>query len=288
MRRRLWAVLIALAIGAGGVGCGEKEEPEPDPQVPSVPTGADDVVLQSFTGGGYVPPIDTLRTYPEVVLYGNGRLLTAPLEDRGAALPELAERHLSDEEIGTVLGAAVDAGLAESGVDYGFPEVTDLPTTTVVFQTGEDRFESSAYALGFDGSDDELTDEQAEARESLDLFIGELANPDSELGASLPAAGPFESDSWIVSSIASSAQRGPTVEWPLAADRFASKTHPQTCTVVSGGDLEAFERAARKASRGALWESGGTSAEVAIRPAIGLEDRCPDEGRLFVGTDGEA
>ena len=120
--------------------------------IAAVFVGAGEVVLQAFTGGGYVPTIEARREFPGVVLHGDGRLLAAGADSRESALPELATTRLDQDELDSVLAAAADA--------------------------------------------------------------------------------------------------------------------------------------AREAPAGAIWEADGTRAQVAIRPAIGFEDRCPPEGSSYVGTGG--
>jgi hypothetical protein len=286
LHRRIGLAAVALSALVVAAGCGEKEEPEGgDPGAPPViPVDGDAIVLQAFTGGGYVPPIDARRAYPEIVLYADGRLLTATTETREMALPMVAERHLSETQVEEVARTARETGLNEEH-DYGTPEVTDLPTTTVVFETADARTENSAYALGFDDADAGLSSEQVEAREELSGFLEDLTDVDSELGTELPSAVPFEPEAYVVSSIeleGATAPGGPAVKWPLAANRFASEKEPDVCTVVEGDDTEVLEKAAEEVGVDQVWESNGTRAEVAIRPAIGLEDDCPKTGASYL------
>ena len=268
---RLAAALAIMAVAAAGGGCGEKGEPEggtPPANPPEVPAGAEEVVLQAVTGGGYVPVVDMRREFPAAVLHGDGRLVTAipgDPEDE-AAVPELRVSHLDDAEVGEIVLAAQDAGVGED-VDYGAPDITDLPTTTVTLRTEDGTEEASAYGLGFDDADSGVSGDQEEARRELSEFIDSLLDRTGE---------PFDPAAYVVTSIASGAVGEGGLRWPLEPERFASGKRSEVCTIVEGGDAEKLARAAADATEEELWVSHGTRAEVAIRPAIGLEDGCPE------------
>jgi hypothetical protein len=227
----------ALAVLALAAGCGEKDEPEggDPPERVSYPTGAGEVVLQVFTGGGYVPQIDMLRDYPEVVLYGDGRLVTPTPRAVDAELPpreELQVRELSPDQTQAIVDAAAAAGLTEPLEDYGFPEITDLGTTTFTLNANGARHEASAYALGHPADGPA---EVTEGRAALEAFAEDLDDPEALLGEGAPPPEPFEPEAWLVS--------------PAAA--------PEKCRVVED-----------------LAEVRGDMGKLAIRPAIGFEDTC--------------
>ena len=237
MGRQMALAVVLMSAVLVAAGCGEKDEPEGGgPEPVSYPQGADEVVLQVFTGGGYVPQIEMLRGYPEVVLYGDGRLVTPTPRAPAAELPpreELQVRQLSPDQTKQVVDAAVAAGLADPLEDYGAPEITDLGTTTFTLDANGARHEASAYALDHpvDGPE-----EVAEARERLAAFAADLDDPERLLGDDTPPAEPFEPEAWLVSTV------GDSVE----------------CRVVR--DTADLPEA--------------NSEKVAIRPAIGLEDSC--------------
>ena len=268
---RLAAALAIVGIAATGGGCGEKDEPEggsPPPSPPALPAGAEEVVLEAASGGGYVPVVDMRREFPDAVLYGDGRLITAvpgdPEDD--AAIPELQVTQLDDAEVGELALAARDAGVGED-VDYGTPDITDLPTTTVTLRTQAGTEEASAYGLGFDDADAGVSGEQEEARRELSEFVDSLVERAGE---------PFEPEAYVVTSIASGGVGEGGLRWPLEGDRFAGGKRSEVCTVVEGRDLRKLAGVAEDATAEELWIGNGTRAEVAIRPAIGLLDGCPD------------
>ncbi|HUR15745.1 MAG TPA: hypothetical protein VMZ33_00540, partial [Candidatus Limnocylindrales bacterium] len=64
--------------------------------------------------GGMMPPWETLRWYPSVALYGDGRLIFQGAQIEifpGPALPSLWFTHLTEHGIEQVLEWAADAGL---------------------------------------------------------------------------------------------------------------------------------------------------------------------------------
>ena len=267
MGRAAAALAVLAAVAAIGA-CGEKKELETGPStaaVPELPRGADDVVLQVFSGGGYVPVAVMRREFPAAVLYGNGRLVTAVEDDTDAAVPELEVTQLDDAQVDELVLGALDAGVGE-GVDFGTPDITDLPTTTVTLETEQGTEEASAYGLGFEDADTSVSSEQEEARAELSEFIDSVLEREGE---------PFEPDAYVVTSIsATGAERG--LRWPLEANRFASRKRPEVCTIVEGRDAQQLLEAARDATTDTIWASGKEQAEVAIRPAIGIDDGCPE------------
>ena len=277
------ALGIALMAGCGDDGGDGESGGNGEASAPELLSGADDVVLQIQSGGGYVPEIDAMREYPDVVLYGDGRLVTAP-DPPGLGTPvapKLEVRQLDEEQVDDIAASAVEAGLDEPLEDYGMPAITDQATTTFVFETAEEANEASVYGLGSEeDSEGDLTDDQIAAREELGALLEEMRDPESAFGADeAPATEPFEPDAYVVLSqyVESGVPEGPPVSWPLEPERLASREHPEVCTVVEGEGAELLIAAAETAAPDSVWVAGGRRALAAINPAIGLDDECPAE-----------
>jgi hypothetical protein len=268
---RLAGVLAVLAAAIAIPACGEKAEPETGSSTatpPELPTGADEVVLEVFSGGGYVPLVSMRREFPAAVLYGDGRLVTAveSESEEEPAVPELEVTRLDETEVDELVSAAQEAGVGE-GIDYGTPEITDLPTTTVTLRTTKGTEEASVYGLGFEDADTSVSAEQEDARMGLNEFIDSLLAHEGE---------PFDPGAYVVTSIATTGPGPGGVEWPLEADRFASGKRSEVCTIVDGRDAEELVKAARDAALETVWSEGRAQAEVAIKPAIGHDMGCPE------------
>lgn len=125
---------LLLAGCAGGVG----GSPQPSASGGIAhPSGAGDLVLRVFVGGGFVPPGYLATEAPAFSLYGDGTVIfrdaTAPvptsLDGIARGVPFAAVR-LSETAVQALLASALDVGgLRTAREQYTLP-VADAPTTT--------------------------------------------------------------------------------------------------------------------------------------------------------------
>jgi hypothetical protein len=253
------------------------------------PTGADEVVLQVFTGGGYVPVETSLREMPSFSLYGDGRLVVTGAQIAiypGPALTPLFESRLTEDQIQQVLAGAADAGLigADEEINFGEPEVTDRASTTVTIAVADEVIVHSVYALGLDEEDANVTSRQWEARTRLQDFLGGLSAFES------PDATPYVPDELAVYIAAYAAEPPPdvrlaTVVWPLATDLAAVLADPGAggaagfaCLAISGPDVSTLvEVVTNDANEITPWlatEGSDTAYQLVFRPMLPNETAC--------------
>ena len=273
-------IVIALVAAVALVGCGDDDtgpvvERPGDGDGIDHPTGADDLVLQVHTAGGLTAP--PLAAIPQVSVYGDGRVIVVgptTLEYPGAALPNLQQGFLSDEELQEVLRAAGAAGLLDGDEpDYGDPGITDMPTTRVVINAGGVERDISAYALDFVDGDDNLEAAQREARQRLRDFLtvvdADVATERYDAGSVAVFVRPYLTD-----EIPAAGQR----DWPLGDLAGAGEPYEGVddtrCLVVTGDDAQTVLDVADDAREGARWSSGGSDYALVFRPLLPNETSC--------------
>ncbi|CAN5415739.1 hypothetical protein BH11ACT8_BH11ACT8_35100 [soil metagenome] len=185
------AALALLTLGA----CGDQTDPGTvaDPgssQVPGTPssdvssassgiehaTGADDVVLRVFVGGGFVAADYAFTNQPSLLVTGDGRVFL-PAADEGVDGQRLASLRVvqgDEDTIQQVLALAQEHGLLSKPPSYedtSGPLISDAPTTSVLLNAAGGSFEHDAYALSF-GAGSPTEAEQGD-RAELAAFIDE-------------------------------------------------------------------------------------------------------------------
>jgi hypothetical protein len=287
MKPRHALALLALAALVVA-GCGEDDDmttTNPDPPAPE----SDEVLLQVATGGGFVPSSSRLAEIPELSVYGDGRfIILGPTtqEFPGAALPNLQEGQLSGGELDDLAQKIAEAGLTDDPPpEYGDPGVTDLPTTVVTVTVDGEERSVAAYALDFVEGDDELEDDEREAREQLRDVIGSVdvdeASKTYEPGALAVFIQPFDADERGDSPPAQ------TLDWPLGDLAGAGEPYEgfddTSCLVLTGDDAQTAIDAAGDANEGDAWNSGDQLYALVFRPLLPDESSCADLSPEEVG-----
>jgi hypothetical protein len=149
------SLLAALVLVAGCAKApGASAEPSPSGNL-AHPTGATDLVLRVFVGGGFVPPGYFATEAPAFSLYGDGTVI---FRDAAGPLPSsmdgivrgrpFRQVHLSEPEVQALLASALDAGgLRTARTEYTLP-VADAPTTTFTIVAGGISKQVSVNGLG--------------------------------------------------------------------------------------------------------------------------------------------
>ncbi len=263
-------------------GAGQTTTTLPAGMIPH-PTGAADVVIRVITGGGFVP-IEYNRTLvPEFTVYGDGRVIVpgpTTLEYPGKALPNLQTTVVSEEVLQAMLAAAKEAKLFQNGFDYGTPGVADVGTTTITVNADNTTYTAQIYALGFDGGN--MTMEQQQARAAVDALRGKLSDP-SAFGQMEPVWESYDFTALRVFYRAVDTTVGTVstdiqpnhLPWPLA-DLATSGTEVPNAPglrelTVSGDDLVTLKPLLGQATQITLWKSGAVDYNLYLRPLL------PDE-----------
>lgn len=294
--KRLTLTVFALAVLAASCGRLGDDDPGPgdDPGI-AHPTGSDDLILRIDTGGGFVPASFLLTDIPELTLTGDGRLIVQGPQIElypGPALPSLLQRRVSEEGIQAILEAAREAGLLGPDHHYGNNCVADAGTTTFTLVAEGRTHTISAYALELDvpGQVDCLDDpSDLEARAALSEFRLKMG----DLASWLPAGSFGEEEAFEFDELRIYPERAepgsvdegiePQVkDWPLGTPLSgfgeATPNAPagERCGTVSGAELETLVAELRTANELTLWESGGETYRLYLRPLMPDESGCPE------------
>jgi hypothetical protein len=247
------------------------------------PAGPNEVILRVDLGSGFVPVSYNLTRLPQFTLYGDGTVLVVgPTIEiyPGPAMPNLQTTKVSEEAIQAILSAAREAGLFATGLDYGRPTVTDVPTTIITVNADGTTYESSIYALGME-ADPALTMEQQQARAAVSALLGKLQDPQTFETGELTWA-PYDYSALAVYSIAVNASDLPgpdqvqpnRLEWPLGdLGTIGEPVQPEGFrkVVLSGDDLATLKPLLGQATQITLWTVGDREYNLYFRPLL------PDE-----------
>jgi len=270
----LTALLTTLGACGGGGSDGESTQH---------PSGENEIVLQVFSGGGFVPVSYSLTEIPQFTLYGDGTVIvTGPVIAiyPGPAMPNLQTTRIPEEAVQEILSAAQEAGLFTNGVDYGQPGITDIPTTTIIVNAGGKSYRSDIYALGMEAGAGGLTMEQQQARAVINDLVGKLG----VLADYVPGEIEWTEYAYTqlkVFSMAVDPSAAPDDEvkpnelvWPLGDLSTLGQAVPPEgyrSVVVSGDDLAKLKPLLADATQITLWTSGDRRYNLSFRPLL------PDE-----------
>jgi hypothetical protein len=272
-------VLATVAVGA----CGD-DDGTPVASGSDRDGRNDTPVLIIGHEGGFTTPEYVFAGVPNLVVYEDGRVVTLGAQILiypGPALPPLFESQLSGAGYDSLVAAIRDAGLAESDVDYGTPNVADAGDTVVTVRIDGVEHVHRATALGFDDGSG-LTDDQRAARAALEAFVAEV----TDLAA---LAGPGQLSGEVVHEVeryrlwvrpaeevgvAPDDEPAPTeVDWTVEGVELAESA----CLPVEGSaaaEVTALLAEADQLTR--FVDADGTVWVVVARPVLPHEPTCPE------------
>jgi hypothetical protein len=286
-------VLCLVAIGLAA--CGTPSDPGDDDATTTTvtspsggivhPSGSSELVLKVSTGGGFVPVEYNLTMTPEFSLYGDGRVIvTGPVVAiyPGPALPNLQTATISEDAVQAILAAAEEAGLLQSGVDYGQPGITDVGTTSFTLNVGSQTYQTDVYALGMEAGAGGLTMEQQQARAAIQDFRSKLTDLTSFVTDQIQWAAYDYTDLIVFSqpvdpgSSTGSTDVAPSfLDWPLGhlATLGVAVDPGYRRVVVTGNDLATLKQKPplEQANQITVWKSAGKEYHLYFRPLL------PDE-----------
>jgi hypothetical protein len=228
--------------------------------------------------GGMLPPWETLRWYPTVALYGDGRLITQGPQVElypGPALPNLQVTHFSQRALDQALAWAIQTGLRGEDRQLG-PLILDAGSTVFTVVTAEGTHRTSVTDMSFN-------DPQISALREFQDVLTSLATWLPEDVAS--EAAPFGWDRLRVISFPSDPanlpdpDRAQIVDWPL--DRLDS--YPVTisavvayrCFELTGDDLTAVRPVFESANELTLYRSEDVTYQLYLHPLLPDDKACP-------------
>jgi hypothetical protein len=239
--------------------------------------GANDLVLRTETYGGFVAPDMILGRFPQISVYGDGRVISEgpiPAIYPGPALPNIQVSMITPELIQHLVQEGLTAGV-RNGADLGQPGVADAPTTRVTVVTAAGKQVVTINALSEAPSNDRrLTTGQRDARTRIAAYVkklGALPKPNStayEATSVLAYAAPW-----------SAPANGPgpvTKQWP-GPSLPGADVDPATkagCVVVSGAQAPKVLAAAKSANADTPWATDAGKWRIVFRPLLPDENSC--------------
>jgi hypothetical protein len=281
------ALLIALSAG-----CATAADAGGGTGVDAGPTGGspyqnDDLVIRVSYSGGFVPAVTIPTRLPLLSVYGDGRVITEGPQIEifpPPALPNLQLQKIAPGDVGKLVDLAIKAGIGDK-VDYGQPNVTDMPTTRFVVLTKDGVKTTDVYALSIeDGYVGGLTPEQKAARHTIQNLLSSLNDLEQTLGAGrVTAAAPYTAET--IAAVA-----GPYVNTDPNQPQQTEKAWPGPalpgpsmgagldldCVSASGDEAAQILAAAKSANTLTPWRSGAKLYSVTFRPLLPDEHSCAD------------
>jgi hypothetical protein len=259
-------------------------QPIATPGITPAPTatsgvGSTTAVVKIEQVGGMLAPWETLRFYPSVVLYEDGRLITqGPQIDiyPGPALPNLQVTHLSAAGVEQVLTWAEEAGLKGPDRQLGEPSF-DAGQTVFTVVTSDGAHQTSVPDLSVSDPEVGALRQFQDVTTNLRGYLG-----DDVVGDDVPYA--FDRLRVISGAADPSTVVDPelatTLQWRLdtpIADLGSDISEPSNwkCGVVEGDDLATLRPLLDQANELTIWESDGNQYVLRLHPLLPDEDACP-------------
>lgn len=261
----------------------------PSPDGIAHPTGAEAIVIQVSSEGGFVAPSYTLTQIPQFSLFGDGSIVTPGVEPAiypGAALPSIGVQVVTEAGIQAILRSAIAAGL-EDGTDHtdlGSTGIADATTTVFTFEADGASHTVKVYALGaLTERPDGMSADEFQARQALQEFLNGLGSlekwlPQGSVGASKPFEGAgarlFVSDYQPDAQLTEPPKAWP-LDPPLASFGDSTGVMGISCGIVTGQDwTDTLLPMVKSANQLTPWTSDGQRYGISIRPLLPNETVC--------------
>lgn len=283
----LLVAAVLAACGPAGEDADGDGSPSPSPGALEHPTGPEELVVRVTVGGGFVPMEFNLTELPAFSLYGDGTVVVPGPQIAifpGPALPNLLERHVTEQGIQRILQAARAAGLQGPERNLRVDRVADAPTTTFTVVAEGEVHTTSAYALGIDAGPGGEGDDQDEIRRQLRVFQEDLTGLAEWMPGEVSEEQPYEYERLRLfvrpgRPAAEEELEQAEVQWPLDVSLAAfGEPHGQTgyrCGVVEGDRLEQLLPQAEQANQLTPWVSDEEVYSLLFRPLLPDEAGCP-------------
>jgi len=235
------AALARLSAGCGGAG--GPAEPTRTP-----PTGAADLVVRLTSLGGLVPLGYTEGHPPAFSLYGDGRLISTPVQAE-VIWPQLTEHRVDQDTVRRLFRAAIKAAVPPRSPD---PQVPDGPGLRITIGG------ATPTTAGLSGLADRaaklLADFTAAAGTGGTAYQPATVAAVAVVGSDNPAA----ERPWPLGPLPGQPVRGSSVG----------------CTLLRGAEIGTARQASAGATPSTGWSSGGRHWSVFFRPLLPDEPGC--------------
>ncbi len=271
------ALLAAAACGSATTETApEAPTPAPVADYP-LPTGFDDVVLRLFVGANQPDPLPILAAFPELTLYGDGRMLVWDRDGSQSILPAWLEVRVSPAGMQRLVAEADARGALDPLERYGSTNLADGDSTRFEVDTGDRQAQVSVYDLGGEQfAEDLLTPEQLDARRQLVELRDALRDFRGLLGDDILSEQPYALETVAVIGI----ERGlrSSTDFPfdlrVTGELLESRVEPVQCQVVTGSDLDELVALLEQADGATVWRIGSRAWDLAFRPLLPDEAGC--------------
>jgi len=276
------AVPLALLLGAcaqptaAGSSTGSTDSSGSPESAPAASPGANDLVLRTETYGGFVSPDLVLGRFPQISVYGDGRVISqgpVPAIYPGPALPNVQQSMITPELVRQLVQEGLAAGV-RNGTDLGQPGVADAPTTRVTVVTAGGKQVVTINALTEAPSNDRrLNTAQRDARAKIAAYVKKLAGLPKNTTAYQPASVAVFAAPWTKPA---GGPVPPSVTWPGPA-LPGTEVDPATkagCVTVTGDQTPKVLAAAKGANALTPWATGSSKWKIVFRPLLPDESGC--------------
>jgi hypothetical protein len=238
--------------------------------------GADDLVLRTETYGGFVAPDLVLGRFPQISVYGDGRVISqgpVPAIFPGPALPNVQQSTITPELVRQLVREGLAAGV-RNGSDLGQPSVADAPTTRVTVVSGGSKQVVTINALSEAPSNDRrLSTEQRDTRAKVAAYVRKLAALPRNTTAYQPTAVAVFAAPWAKPA------SGPVPEakaWPGPAlpGTDVDPASKAGCVAVTGAQTPKVLAAAKGANALTPWTTATGKWKIVFRPLLPDENGC--------------
>ena len=241
------------------------------------PTGGTDVVVRFGYGGGLPPPMYMPDELPDLLLYGDGRLLVSDPEGSWA-VPRMLESQLDEAQVQRMLHTIEGTCSVERDWQLDAP-VYDVGGLFIQVTTDEGTHTTFSVGQDFDEIAESIPDWQNEQRAALSALGPDLWAIAEEAGSV-----PYEPEGlgvFFEPMDGAPAEGTPTAAWPLKVD-LATFGEPNPmyatarCGIVEGADIDAVQTALTPDPSGhsPVIEDAGAYFQLVTQPMLPGETDC--------------
>ena len=235
------------------------------------------VVALATTSGGFVAPEYNFSRLPMFVIYSNGQMISTSQvvtqQYPGRAIPTLSTKNVNFD-LKRIINALEASNLTDPKFDWGIPSVADVPNTDVLTQLSAKKRSAkvSVYALGMTGPG--LKKSQVKARKKASQLLDDLQGFSNKYIWSKSVQSTWTPTKYLYQvRSAEPTEFSNTLDW--VGD---SLTKDVTCAVLSAKDSAQITTLASKITQETIWDSGGQTWHVTLRPLLPHETGCKSIG----------